>query len=305
MYAIASAVLLVVALIARVRLLWFGFGVVAGIAGLVMLVPAVNPIVEGPHNRLVRARADAENQEIAAGNAVFKLTACILQTRDTRGALPRALSELRAGDCGVPTVPGYTITYTLTRSAINADSADFLLLATPDPTSFPDRAGPVMSDSRGIVFVEHDFPPTSTRTDRGTFTRTPSSTYGLQFVTGHRNAIRAFMQKHDSLVAPASLDEIIVADSNSFGARSIALAQRDTVYRIEYLPPKPGARSMFAVSATCVKYGVQCIRSYRLGYDGRIHGTGAPRSATDADPLILDGEASGDRVNSGIDWRRR
>ena len=300
LYKIASVAVLIVAIVARGRIAWFVLGVAGAPAGLALIGAAINPVFSVPQQNYDQLRTKARIQEMDASRAVFGLTACIMRAHETNGAFPAVLpdSGTNAGCNGARNVPGYTLIYKA------GDPPDnFLLLAKPDSSTIDDRAGAVMSDNRGIVFVDHDFPKTSKRTDRGTYVS--GSNNGLGFIYGVRNAVRGFMQKHDSLTAPKSLDAIAAADPNAYTARYFTEIAGDTAYRVEYGPLSAGAPAAFAISATCKDYGVRCMRSYRMSGDGRVHATGAPRPATDADPLMLDRENSDGAVNSGIVWRKQ
>jgi len=63
-------------------------------------------------------------------------------------------------------------------------------------------------------------------------------------------------------------------------------------FRIDYFPPMATPPDTFAISITCVSYGVGCLRSYFVDYDGSVHATPEPRPATAQDPGLLPCESA-------------
>lgn len=111
-----------------------------------------------------------------------------------------------------------------------------------------------------------------------------------------RGNVRGYMETHDPLTAPPSLDGVVPAgllkngcdrydDSEVKPKERVLHEPTDRLcYSIEYFHPPEKPADSFALSVQCMSYGENCLRSYFLDYDDMTHATAEPRAATAQDP---------------------
>jgi hypothetical protein len=213
-------------------------------------------------------------------------------------------------------MPGYWVHY----SAVDG-SKDFRLEAIPvEGNIWQLVAG---SDSRGEVFEFRGLNASSEENRRAKSRgRSPVQTNDAgtiyHVLQAARGQVQTYMGTNDSVVwsrgawvvpnvderhanAPPSLAGVL--DDNQFrGAcedeeqdpkeRRIAVQPPGPCYRLGYFPPTTTPPDTFAISITCVSYGVGCLRSYFFDYDGSVHATPEPRPATAQDPGLLPCESA-------------
>ena len=106
--------------------------------------------------------------------------------------------------------------------------------------------------------------------------------------------VRLFHESQKDSAGPHDL----VIPQGAFSTRGTELADDATVIdtyaaRIVYRPQLSGSggpASAYTVSIRSERKGIHDIRSYFIATDGRIHGTGEDRDATEADPVAPDRE---------------
>jgi hypothetical protein len=293
----------------------FGLGAVGAMAALVLAFELSRSAFERRYADLQHRRLSSRSAESRAIAKVFDLTACALRQYAQGGERDFAaeLALVPGGiDCtGPPAGPnelaGYVLTWTARRDVATGRVRGFQLVA--EPTGKVADVAAVVSDGRGLVFVIRTRGVLSERSDTGAYvSRQVGSGFpmrGLDVLAGHRTMIKEIMSERGGLGLPGSLEEV-ARDSTSRWARYIRTVGRDSTYQVDYAPGlSSGWEQHYTLSVTCIAYGVRCLRSYYVGPDGRTHGTGLPRAATEADPLVEPAEASDGVVNGMVGWRGR
>jgi hypothetical protein len=249
----------------------------------------------------------------AARSAVESLTGCLIQYREKQpgGEFPASLVDLPAG-LRLPTgkvcnsslaKPGllsdYTITYTPEPDPASGKITDFRVLAMPGRKGL-DYVNPMLSDSRGRIFVYERWSATEQGEHLEPLLTEQPDDWGASRVFALRSDIRFAMKNKGMERPPSSLSELQLSTSTEGPAGSSDILNEGP-YTVQYLAPRPGFSSGFALSAVCQSYGDKCIRSFFLDYDGDIHQATEARPATTDDPLIPDCEkyAQGCR---DVDW---
>jgi hypothetical protein len=170
---------------------------------------------------------------------------------DPKAPFPDTLSNFPGGPgcASAPAdekIPAYTFSYE-PRSNATGKIADFRLTAVPKTRGLQSR-NPLMTDQRGIVFVDYPWEVNSVPK----IIVIPSDRFYSQ-VDHVKSNIEAYMWKNGLTAAPASLTEEMI------------------------LPHRRHWKMAAHASARC---GTTCAI-----YRGNVHGTGEPREATAKDPL--------------------
>jgi hypothetical protein len=156
---------------------------------------------------------------------------------------------------------------------------------------------PLLSDSRGIVFVYYPWEMAGV---------TPKvmvmpSDFEYSQIRALRSNIEKYIQDNNHGVAPDALDAQSVGGLGhemptiQDGGRRLETSD----FRILYLAPAAGGQ--FALSVECKSYGQNCLRSFFSDYDDTLHATGEPRAATANDPPPLTCEKVSSECNE-VTW---
>jgi len=248
----------------------------------------------------------------AARSALESLTACLIEYRASQPAgefpsslsnLPRSLTLPSGQPCDSAladpgAVPQYRFIYSPEKDAASGKLIGFRLLAMPVGKGM-DYVNPMLSDARGRIFVyERWF-----ATEQGEhlvplLTEQPSDLDNSRLL--QLRAELQFSMKNKGLERPPP--SLAAWHTNSDAEATDAPdSLKEGPYLVKYLPPRLEDPTRFALSARCQSYGEKCIRSFFLGYDGGVHQTVEPRSATAEDPLIPDCEKYGQTCRD-VDW---
>jgi hypothetical protein len=241
----------------------------------------------GAEQERVQNEMELYKPAILARETIIGLTACLLRNHMLRpeAEYPASINALPA-DWACQTkfaphaVPEFTLNYEPQKDAATGRVTDFQLTAMPGKKGIRGRE-PLLIDSRGIVFVDY---PWEMENVTAKVMVMPSDLSNSQMGFLKFNLDRYIKDKGNGL-APATLnpdvggagyETPIIEDGRT------RLEARD--YETFYFPPRAGDPNRFALSAQCKRYGVICLRSYFVDYDGSFHATGEPRQATAADP---------------------
>ena len=227
---------------------------------------------------------------ILARETIIGLTACLLRNHmlHPEAEYPATLSPPPADwTCQTKfttaAVPEFTLNYEPQKDAATGRVTDFHVTAMPGQKGIRGRE-PLLIDSRGIVFVDY---PWEMENVTAKVMVMPSDLSNSQMDFLKFNLDRYIKDKGNGLAPPTLTAEFagggyeppIIEDGRT------RLEARD--YETLYFPPKTGDPNRFSLSAQCKRYGVICLRSYFVDYDGSMHATAEPRAATADDPAPL------------------
>jgi len=239
-----------------------------------------------------------------AHKAIASLTGCLIQSQaaQPKHEFPASLSEIPQGPgCDANLVkpgaiPYYMLVYTLRRDPAG-EVVDFQLSAIPIKKGLGD-VKPILSDKRGIIFVyELWFATDQAETLQPLIAEEPddfvaSSVFALRF------EISSFMKNSGDGRPPSSLSQLRPATPREKAADPDS--RRVDPYVLKYSTSRDSGLR-YAISADCQSYGNRCMRSFYLDYDGDVHQTAEPRSATAQDPLIPDCDKFAQTCHD-VDW---
>jgi hypothetical protein len=224
---------------------------------------------------------------VLARQRLVSLTACLLRShmQHPEAGYPASLEPPPSGwtcdtQFGKSAMKEFTFNYAPQTDARSGLMTDFRLVAIPNAKGVNNR-NPMMTDSRGIVFVYYPWEMENARAE----VMVMSSDRSYSQIDQLKSNIEQYANAKNAGTAPAKLD------SNSMGSLGyeipsiedggMRLVTRD--FEVIYFSPSP-AQKRFALSARCKSYGQNCLRSFFLDAGGVIHGTGEPRQATADDP---------------------
>ena len=244
----------------------------------------------GAEQRRVQNEMELYKPAILARETIIGLTACLLRNHmlHPEAEYPATLSPPPADwTCQTKfttsAVPEFTLNYEPQKDAATGRVTDFHLTAMPGQKGIRGRE-PLLIDSRGIVFVDY---PWEMENVTAKVMVMPSDLSNSQMDFLKFNLDRYIKDKGNGLAPPTLTAEFagggyeppIIEDGRT------RLEARD--YETLYFPPKTGDPNRFSLSAQCKRYGVICLRSYFVDYDGSMHATAEPRAATADDPAPL------------------
>jgi hypothetical protein len=275
---------------------WVPFLVTASITGVCVLsgLQKIRYMEYRIQQRAERAKEKATMVLNApAGSArdrVLELTACLnlYRTLHPGAGYPPSLESLAKGwDWACDTkaesesIPEFTFAYAPQKDASTGRVVDFQLTAIPKQKGVQSR-NPLMTDSRGIVFVDYPW----FMENALPHVEVIPSELGYSQIEAFQSDIERYTKEKAGGRAPAMLTQEMFANAN-FGVPDVeegGVKLRERNYEVEYAPAKKGDPSRFTLSVRCTSYGQQCLRSYFADFDGALHATGDPRNATKDDP---------------------
>lgn len=238
------------------------------------------------------------------------LTACLIREQNLHpeNGFPKSLAQIRgslncdAAHLAYPTaIKGYWLFYWPIEEEGSRKITDFRLQAV-SMDSVPYSI--LMSDKRGIILeykwisAQKDQKPISP--DAQYLRSVGPGCVGIRLL---QNAIRNYMQRHETGVLPQSIQDALTdMDRASFtfdprtpndlhyGSSSSDGTRHSDVWLVRYDPPTEQTAGQFTASSECLAYGKDCIRSCFLDGFGFVHATGEPRAATAEDPRSSDCE---------------
>src|SRR5579864_1044136 len=241
--------------------------------------------MEPPKVRSAKAREMVAAEALSSTKA---LTACLIghEALHPDVGFPKSLSTVPS-DWGcndkvsaASTVPKYQLSYEQTVQN-TVSTADFRLILVPKKR--PGAAGdPLMTDSRGLMFAWYGWSD-----PRGVVPRLMLQQSDLENsnIWSLRTDFNHYLQRFGT---PSSFDEVVAKFPNLAGwSRAGATGQqiRQGPYVVNYTISQTEPQQV-EISAVCRSYGEQCIRSYLVDFDGRVHWTAQPRPATAADAVL-------------------
>jgi len=245
----------------------------------------------GAEQKKVAAEMELHKPAILARETIIGLTACLLRNHmlHPEEEYPATLNPISADwacqtKFATDAVPEFTLAYEPQKDASSGRITDFQLTAMPGKKGIRGRE-PLLIDSRGVVFVDY---PWEMENVTAKVMVMPSDLSNSQMNFLKFNLDRYIKEKTNGL-PPATIN----ADIDGSAAYETPIVEdgrtrleaRD--YETLYFPPRAGDPNRFALSAQCKRYGEICLRSYFVDYDGSLHATGEPRSATADDPAPL------------------
>ena len=222
-----------------------------------------------------------------ARQKVMQVTACLLRShmQNPTADYPESLDQLPAG-CNLQSgdlPPEFTFSYAAQNDS-SGQASDFRLTAIPKMKGVLGR-NPLLSDSRGIVFVYY---PWEMEGATPQVMAMPSDREYSQ-IDALKSNVEKYIQEKNNGVAPDALDPQSMGSLGheipTIEDAGKRLETRD--FRILYLASGAANPGQFALSVECKSYGQNCLRSFFSDYDGTLHATGEPRAATTNDPPPL------------------
>jgi len=237
---------------------------------------------------------------------VAAIAACLIrhQTLHPEAGFPASLQDIRSDwrcDSALSDpagLHGYWIFYSRLNDGSVPGWKDFRLEAVPTEKgrNYQKVAG---IDRRGEPLAFLGLNATAAQRGSHFSLQTVDAGDGLRFLYGVRGNVRGYMETHDPLNSPPSLDGVVdprllkngcdrYEDSEIDPKERVIYEPSDRLcFKIEYFPPSGTPADTFAVSVQCMSYGEDCLRSYFLDYDDSKHATAEPRAATAQDPVLL------------------
>jgi hypothetical protein len=222
-----------------------------------------------------------------ARQRLVSLTACLLRNhmQHPEAGFPASLEPPPSSwtcdaQYGTSAIKEFTFNYAPQTDARSGLVTDFRLVAIPSAKGVNNR-NPMMTDSRGIVFVYY---PWEMENARAEVMVMPSDRSNSQIDQLKLN-IEKYANAKNAGIAPAKLDSDSMGslghENPTIEDGGIRLVTRD--FETLYFAPTP-AQNGLALSTQCKSYGQNCLRSFFLDSGGIVHGTGEPRQATADDP---------------------
>jgi len=317
----AAAIALLAFMAAGVAIIWFGarigrahwrsFGMGMGASALYVLFgfgflgSAIYPMGRQAQRHKEQADMDRNMPGILANQRLLSLAACLFQNRmrNPQAGFPASLDPPpQDWKCdtkfAADVVPEHTLAY-VAQPDSSGRITDFELTAVPKAKGVTGR-NPIMIDNRGLLFVYYPW----FLEDAVAKDMVGSKDLMYSQITFLKTNIQQYMKdKNDGLAPPALNADAIGGlghERPSIEDDGMRLETRD--YETRYFPPPASNAKVFALSAQCKSYGVNCLRSYFADYDGNIHATSEPRQATADDPLALRCEFAAGTECPDVDW---
>jgi hypothetical protein len=303
---VVAGLALIAFLAASLAIVWFGvpigkshwgaFG--SALAATVLYVifsvgfleSASHPLGRYAQRKREKDAMDLNIPGILANQRILALAGCLFQNymQNPQAGYPASLDpppEDWACDTkfAADAVPKHTLAY-IAQPDGSGRVTDFELTAVPEAKGVSNR-NPIMIDTRGLVFMYYPW-FLENAVAKDTVRSNDLMNSQINFL---KNNIARYTKDKNEGRAPTALSPGAIGDLGherpSIEDDGLRLEIRD--YETRYSPPRSNSPEQFALSARCKSYGLNCLRSYFVDYDGSIHATSEPRQATADDPLAL------------------